>query len=50
MKLDTEEKKMAYFLGYFQALAECHAREFNRDVESVKQEIINFLEDKTKKK
>lgn len=40
MEIDTEEKKTAYFLGYLQALAEQHAKEFNRNVSDVKQELI----------
>jgi hypothetical protein len=40
MKIDTEEKKMAYLLGYVQALAEQHAKEFNRDINEVKKELL----------
>jgi hypothetical protein len=40
MKLDTEEKKLAYLLGYVQALAEQHAEEFDRDISEVKKDIL----------
>jgi len=40
MKIDTEEKKMAYLLGYVQALAEQHAKEFDRDITEVKNDLL----------
>jgi hypothetical protein len=40
VKIDTEEKKMAYLLGYVQALAEQHAKEFNRDISEVKKDLL----------
>ena len=40
MKLDTEEKKLAYLLGYVQALSEQHAKEFDRDISEVKKDLL----------
>ena len=40
VKLDTEEKKLAYLLGYVQALSEQHANEFDRDISEVKKDLL----------
>lgn len=50
MKIDTEDKKTAYLLGYIHAKAESLAEDLNLSVEAVKGEIINSLLEKTNRK
>lgn len=49
MKIDTEEKKICYILGYLQALAQQHDDEFGREIEDVKAELLKGLKKRQSK-
>lgn len=42
-EIKTSREKMSYFLGYVQAHAEFHAKEYNRDIKEVKKMLLDDL-------